>query len=263
MKTITFTSDFGINSNYPAQMKAVVLSIAPDALLIDITHNISKHNIIGGAYVLQTTVPYFPDGSVHLCVVDPGVGSKRRGIIIVTKTQILVGPDNGLLTPVAKKLAPFQVYEIKNRNFMLKKISDTFQGRDIFAPVAAHILNGVLFEEVGPMIHDYIDLNLEETELTDKYVSGRVLYIDDFGNIISNISKHMLQKYLEIGKKVKIYIGKNRKEIPFVKTYSDVKKGAFLIANSSSGYLEISANQIKASDILKVKLGEKIKIKFS
>ncbi len=262
MKTITFTTDFGINSNYPAQMKAVVLSIAPDAMLVDITHSISKHNIMEGAFVLQTTVPYFPEGTVHLCVVDPGVGSIRRGIVIVTKTQILVGPDNGLLTPVAKKLAPFQVYEIKNPNFMLKKISNTFHGRDVFAPVAAHILNGVLFEEIGPIIHDYIDLNLEQTEITDKYVTGKILYIDDFGNIITNIQKYLLQKYLEPGKKVMVFIGKNRKEIPFVNTYSDVKKGTFIITNSSSDYLEISANQSKASDILKVKLGEEIKIKF-
>ena len=262
MKTITFTTDFGINSSYPAQMKAIVLSIATDAKLVDITHSISKHNIMEGAFVLQTTIPYFPDGTVHICIVDPGVGSVRRGIIIVTKTQILVGPDNGLLTPVAKKLAPFQVYEIKNPNFMLKKISNTFHGRDVFAPVAAHILNGVLFEEIGPIIHDYIDLNLEQTEITDKYVIGKILYIDDFGNIITNIQKYLLQKYLEPDKKLLVFIGKNRKEIPYVNTYNDVKKGTFLITNSSSGYLEISANQSKASEKLNVKLGEEIKIKF-
>ena len=262
MKTITFTTDFGINSNYPAQMKAVILSVAPDTSLVDITHSISKHNIMEGAFVLQTIIPYFPDGTVHIGIVDPGVGSPRRGIVIVTKTQILVGPDNGLLNPVAKKLAPFQVYEIKNPNFMLKKISNIFHGRDVFAPVAAHILNGVLFEEIGPIIHDYIDLNLEQTEITDKYAIGKILYIDDFGNIITNIQKYLLQKYLEPGKKLMVFIGKNRKEIPFVNKYSDVKKGAFLMTNSSSGYLEISANQSKASEKLNVNLGEEIKIKF-
>jgi len=262
MKTITFTTDFGINSNYPAQIKAVVLSVAPDAYLVDITHSISKHNIMEGAFVLQTTIPYFPDGTVHIGVVDPGVGSFRRGIVIVTKTQILVGPDNGLLTPIAKKLAPFQVYEIKNPNFMLKKISNIFHGRDVFAPVAAHILNGVFFEEIGPIIHDYIDLNLEQTDITDKYVIGKILYIDDFGNIITNIQKHLLQKYLEPGKKIMVFIGNNRKEISFVNAYSDVKKGTFLMTISSSDYLEISANQSKASEKLNVKLGEEIKIKF-
>jgi S-adenosylmethionine hydrolase len=263
MKTITFTTDFGIKSNYPSQMKAVILTIAPDAKLVDITHSISKHNIAEGAYVLMTTVPYFPKGTIHVAVVDPGVGSLRRGIVIITKTQILVGPDNGLLIPVAKKLAPFQVYEIENRNLMLNKISNVFHGRDVFAPVASYILNGVLFEEIGQIIHDYIDLNLEKIEITQKNVIGKILYIDDFGNIITNIQTNHLINNLDKDKKLMFFIGKNNKTIPFVKTYSEVKKGCFLITNSSSGYLEISANQSKASERLKVKLGDEIKIKFS
>lgn len=262
MKTITFTTDFGISSNYPAQMKAVVLSIAPNTRLVDITHNITKHNIIEGAYVLQTAIPYFPKGTIHIGVVDPGVGSLRRGIVIVTKTQILIGPDNGLLIPSAKKLAPFQAYEIKNKNFMLKKISNTFHGRDIFAPVAANILNGVLFDEIGQIIYDYIDLKLEHINITKKFVTGKILYIDDFGNIITNIQTNILLKYLEKNKKLMVFIGKNIKKIPFVKTYSDVKKGCLLITNSSSGFLEVSANQNKASEMLNVKNGEEIKIKL-
>jgi S-adenosylmethionine hydrolase len=262
MKIITFTTDFGIKSNYPAQMKAVVLSIAPDARLVDITHSISKHNIFEGAYVLQTTNLYFPVGTVHVAVVDPGVGTLRRGIVIITKTQILVGPDNGLLIPTAKKFAPFQVYEIKNQNFMLKKISNVFHGRDVFAPVAAHILNGTLFKEIGEIIHDYIDLNLEQTQITREYITGKILYIDDFGNIITNIQTNLLINRLEHNKKLVVFTKEKRKEIPFVKTYNDVKKGNFLITNSSSGYLEISVNQKKASKILNAKLGEEIRIKF-
>jgi len=263
MKTITFTTDFGIKSNYPSQMKAVVLTIAPDTKLIDITHSISRHNIAEGAYVLMTTVPYFPKGTVHIAVVDPGVGSLRRGIVIVTKTQILVGPDNGLLIPVANKLAPFQVYEIENKNLMLDKTSYVFHGRDVFTPVASYILNGVLFEEIGQIIHDYIDLNLEKIDITQKNVIGKILYIDDFGNIITNIQTNHLLKYFEKDKKLMVFVGKNKKILPFVKTYSDVKKGRFLITDSSSGYLEISANQSKASERLKVKIGDEIKIKFS
>lgn len=263
MKTITFTTDFGINNNYIAQMKAVVLSIASDARLIDITHSISKHNIAEGAYVLETTIPYFPEGTVHVAVVDPGVGSVRRGIVVITKKQILVGPDNGLLIPVAKKLFPFQVYEIKNKNFMLKKIFNTFHGRDIFTPVAAHILNGVFFEEIGPIVNDYINLNLNQIEITQKGVTGKILYIDDFGNIITNIRMNLIFKYLKLNKKFIVNAGRHKKEMVFVETYSDVKKGDFLITNSSSDYLEISANQSKASEILKVKLGEEISIKFS
>ena len=147
-RSITFLSDFGMKNSYIAQMKAVASSIT-DARLIDITHNITPHNIKEGAFILKTTVPFFPAGTVHVAVVDPGVGTNRKGIVIVTRSQILVGPDNGLLVPAAQALGDFNVYEITNQKLMVLPVSNTFHGRDIFTPVAANIINGVPFEAVS------------------------------------------------------------------------------------------------------------------
>jgi len=143
MNIITFLTDFGINSNYVAQMKGVTLSLV-DATLIDITHDVAPHDIREGAFILRSTAPYFPIGTIHVAVVDPGVGTDRRNILITTKSQILVGPDNGLLLPAARMLGDFIVYEITNKKYMLGSVSNTFHGRDVFAPVAAYIAKTML-----------------------------------------------------------------------------------------------------------------------
>jgi len=261
MKLMTMLSDFGSKSNYVSQMKGIALSMV-DASIVDITHDITPHNIREGAYVLKTSVPYFPVGTVHVGVVDPGVGSNRRGIVVVTNTHILVGPDNGLLVPCANELGRFTVYEIKNPRLMLRNVSNTFHGRDVFTPIASHILNGVYFEEIGPIIKDYINLDFGKTEITSKSASGEVIYVDSFGNIITNIDGDKLQNFMIYDKKIMLFIGKKQKKLPFVKTYGAVKPGEFLATIGSSDMVEFSINQGDASKKLGVKLGEKIKILF-
>ncbi len=157
MKIMTFLTDFGTRNTYVAQMKAVALSLS-DATLIDITHDVAPHDVREGAFLLQTAAPDFPVGTVHVAVVDPGVGTSRKGIVITTKSQILVGPDNGLLLPTARALGSFTVYEITNPKYMVSPISPTFHARDIFTPVAAHIVEGVSFEDIGSQIDDVVDL---------------------------------------------------------------------------------------------------------
>ena len=262
MKTMTFLTDFGSKSSYVAQMKAVALNLT-DARIVDITHEINPQNIIEGAFILKTTVPYFPRGTVHVAVVDPGVGTKRRGIVIATPSQILVGPDNGLMIPAAKRLGNFQVYEIKNKNLMMNNISNTFHGRDVFTPVAAYILNGKYFNEIGPKIDDYKTLDLGSFTVKEKTVEGKILFIDGFGNIITNINGLKIRNYFDFGKKIMVFIGKKRIEIPFVKTYDEIKKGKTLATIGSSNLLEISINQGNASEKYKIKTGESIKILFS
>ena len=262
MKIITFLSDFGYKSNYVSQMKAVALSMI-DAKICDITHDITSHNIHEGAFVLMTSVPWFPVGTVHVAVVDPGVGSKRRGIVITTKTQIMVGPDNGLLIPAARYLGPFTVYEIANPNLMLRTVSNTFHGRDIFTPVAANILNGITFEQIGPIISDYIDLNYGEFKIIDKTAIGKVIYVDNFGNIISNIDGFRLRQFLDYGQKIFLSIGKKKIEIPFVKSYNFIKKGEILATIGSSNLFEIALNQGNACKKLGIKADDEIKIQFN
>jgi S-adenosylmethionine hydrolase len=261
MKIITFLTDFKIKSGYPAQMKGVVSSIA-NAKLIDITHDISPYNIHEGAFVLLSAAPSFPDGTVHIAVVDPGVGTKRRGLVITTRSQILIGPDNGLLLPTAHFLGDFVVYEISNKRYMLDSISETFHGRDIFAPIAAEIVNGIPFNEIGKRIDDFIDLSFEEAEITKQTAIGKIIYIDSFGNIITNIDGMKLRSIIDYNKKIMVLIGEKRRKLPFVRSYNYVKKKQYLITISSSNLMEIGMNQDNASKKLNVKPGDEIIITF-
>lgn len=262
MKIITFLSDFGNNSSYVSQMKGVALSIT-EVNLVDITHEIRPHDIRQGAFILQTSIPYFPKGTVHVAVVDPEVGTNRRGIVVTTRTQILIGPDNGLLIPAARNLGDFCVYEITNPDFMLSKISNTFHGRDIFTPVAAHILNGIAFDQIGPKITDFINLDFGKYEINDKYATGNVISTDRFGNIITNIDGNKLRKVLDYDKKILLFINNQNISIPFVKSYNFVKLGELLSTIGSSNLFEIAINQENASDKLKIKPGDEIKILFN
>jgi len=262
VKIITFLSDFGTKTSYPAQMKAVASSIT-DAQLIDITHNVTAHNIREGAFILKTSITHFPAGTVHVAVVDPGVGTNRKGLVIVTRTQIFVGPDNGILIPAARSLGDFNVYEITNQNLMLKPVSNTFHGRDIFTPIAANIVNGLSFEQIGPITTDFVDLNFGIATITEKTATGKIIYIDDFGNIITNITNFDVSRFLTYDKKIMVLIGNKNHEMPYVKTYNLVKQGQLLSTIGSSNYLEISINQGNAAEKLKVKPDDEIKILFN
>ncbi len=261
MGIITFLSDFGTKSSYPAQMKAVALKIS-NAKLVDITHNITPHNLIEGAFVLKNSTPFFPSGTVHVAVVDPGVGTKRKGIVITTKTQILVGPDNGLLIPAARNLGDFKVYEISNTDLLLDNISNTFHGRDIFTPIAAHIINGVFFEKIGPVIDNYVDLDFKKPKKVMDNIVGEVIYIDDFGNIITNIKYEDIKNIAQQKTKIQASISAKKLVIPFLKSYGHARKGEPLSTIGSSNHLEISINQGNAAERYSVKAGDEIKIKF-
>lgn len=261
MKVLTFLSDFGFKSSYVSQMKGIALSMT-DGCIVDISHEITPFNIREGAFVLMSTVQYFPAGSVHVAVVDPGVGTPRKGIVIATRTQILVGPDNGILIPAARALGDFTVYEIANSELCLSFVSNTFHGRDIFTPVAAHILNGLLFEQIGPVIKDFIDLDFGNFEVNDKTAIGKVIYIDGFGNIITNINGFALKEVLNFDKKIVLFIGKKKLSIPFVKSYNFVKTNKILATIGSNNYLEVALNQGNAAKKLGVKPDSEIKISF-
>lgn len=263
MKILTFLTDFGSNNSYVAQMKAVALTLS-DVNIIDIAHNITPHNILEGAYILLTSVPYFPNGTVHVAVVDPGVGTNRRGLVITTRTQILIGPDNGLLIPAAKYLGVFTVYEIANPDLLLSPISNTFHGRDIFTPVAAHILNGVSFSEIGSVINDFTDLDFGKFEILDKTVIGSVIFVDSFGNIITNIDGNYLKKLVSYDEQIMVFIGGKQYKIPFVKSYDFSKKGDLVATIGGSNFFEIAVNMGSAAKKIgfNIKKDKVIKILF-
>lgn len=261
-KIITFLTDFGSNSSYVAQMKGIAYSLT-DAYLIDITHEITPQNIREGAFILQNTIPYYPSGTIHVAVVDPGVGSNRKGLVITTSEQILIGPDNGILIPAAKKLGNFTVYEIQNKEFFNKEVSNTFHGRDIFTPVAAYILNGAFFKDIGPITNQYINLDFGRSEILDKSATGKVVYIDSFGNIITNINGKELMKKIKFDTKIMIFIDDKQINPSFVKSYNYIKKDEILATIGSSDYFEIAINQGNASKKLKIKPDDEVKILFS
>ena len=261
MKVLTFLTDFGSSRGYAAQMKGIALSLC-EARIVDITHEITAHNIREGAFVLRCAVPFFPIGSVHVGVVDPGVGTQRRGLVVTTKRAVLIGPDNGLLLPAARSLGDPVYYEITNKKLMSHPVSDTFHGRDIFTVVAAHLLNGVAFEEVGPRVFDVVDLDFGEPFIDEKEVSGRVIFCDRFGNIITNIPFELLKNKIDFDRDVTVFIDGQMVKMPFVRSYGLVKPEQVLLTVGSSGFVEIGVNQGNAKKHFSVKVNDEVRLVF-
>lgn len=260
MHTVTFLSDFMLSSGYVSQMKGVVSSFLKDVNMIDISHFIPPQDVAAGAFVLKTAIPFMPVGSVHVGVVDPGVGTNRRGIVIVTNKHIFVGPDNGLFLPAARLFGVFRVYEITNESLFQHPVSSTFHGRDIFASVAGHILKGISFDEIGSEIHDYVDLSLPQPTFEDKTVTGEVLFIDDFGNSITCIEGNRFLQQVTFDEQLIIHIGEKTVSASFVKAYGFASKNEVLVTIGSHGYVELSVNQGKANEKLGLKRGDLISI---
>ena len=257
MRIISLLSDFGYKDPYVAEMKAVILSIAAGATIVDISHEIEKFNIPMGAFILASTTPYFPSKAVHVAVVDPGVGTKRRPIIIETKRSLYVGPDNGLLILAAQKEEIKNVYSLENRNLMLTAISKTFHGRDIFAPAAAHLAKGMTPSDFGPAIKDYIFPDFAKVQTKNGELRGEIIYIDDFGNTISNISVDDLKKAgFHQGCSILIELGSKTLSIPYRSAYGEVPINSSLALIGGSNFLEVAINQGNASKILNLKVGD-------
>jgi hypothetical protein len=252
MDVITLTTDMGWE--YAAQMKGVIISINPKARIIDVTHSISPQKIYEGAFVLYSAVKYFPP-AIHIGVVDPGVGTARKGIIVECDKGMLVGPDNGLLIPAGKLLGLKGFYEIKE-----KSISQTFHGRDIFAPAAARLSLGIEPSELGEPMEKYEEISFGEPRELESGIKGKIIFIDRFGNLITNIPKDILKfrygEKMKIKIKTKIKKGDRIFSAKFLKSYGFAKEKELLVAISSSNFLEISCNRGRASDILKMDIGD-------
>ncbi len=249
---ITLTTDFG-ESEYVGAMKGVILSIAPEARVVDITHRIRSFDVRHAAYVVKSVCPYFPRGSIHVVVVDPGVGTARRGVAIETKDYYYIGPDNGIFTFVSDIK---RVVELK-----LEAKSKTFHGRDVFAPVAARLAKGEDIGSFGEEIADIVRLPIQEASLRGEVIEGEVLCIDVFGNVITNIPQSMLAKAnINYGDRICVKLEDRKLEMFFLESYGFARKGELLALVGSEGYLEIAVNQGSASGRLGLKGGEKVKI---
>jgi S-adenosylmethionine hydrolase len=251
---ITLTSDFGLKDPYVAEMKGVILSINPNATIVDVTHDIEKFNILMAAATLANVVSYFPKGTVHLAVVDPGVGTERRAILVQTKLGFFIGPDNGILMLAAQSQSIVHTFEISNPNLMLHKTSNTFHGRDIFAPAAAHIDKGTEPQEFGPEIDNPVSCLFPAVKRTSSILTGEVLYIDGFGNIVTNFQ----EKDMPNSQTLNMKLSNVALKLKLGKTYAEAEPKKPIVLIGSHGFIEVALNQDNAAKKLNVKVGDKI-----
>lgn len=253
---VTLLTDFGIKDHYVASMKGVILGINPHCLIIDITHQVKAHDIEEASFILANAYSFFPKGTIHLSVVDPGVGGERKPILLITPDYYFIGPDNGLFTLVAQREKVKQIIVLNKEKYFLSGLSGTFHGRDLFAPVAGHLSLGVKPDAFGNKIDSIKEFRFEKPMIRDGKLSGKILHIDAFGNLVSNITDEILFQYVQDRPFV---IRIERKTIHGLKKgYWEGKKGELIALFGSGGYLEISIREGNAQKRLKIKKGDKI-----
>lgn len=256
---ITLITDFGLTDPYVAEMKAVILDINPDAKIIDISHQIEKFNIRMGAFVLAAAAPYFPKGTIHVAVVDPGVGTKRKPILIETDKAFFIGPDNGVLALAAKSQSVNNIYEISNRKFMSSKVSHTFHGRDVFAPAAAFLSKGVKPSMFGQETRRLFAPNFAKLILKGNMFTGEVIHVDGFGNIVTNFTAKHLEA-LGLERVIPIKLKDLKLKLKLCKAYAEVEAQKPLAIIGSHDFLEVSVNMGSAAETFKIKPGDPVKL---
>jgi S-adenosylmethionine hydrolase len=255
---ITLLTDFGTKEHYVASMKGVILNINPRCLLIDITHQISPHDVREGAFILANAYSFFPKGTIHLCVVDPGVGGARKPLLLVTQNYCFLGPDNGLFTMITQKESVKQIIALDKKKYHLSRVSTTFHGRDIFAPVAAHLSLGIKPNAFGHKTDSLEWLRIEEPLIKEGKLLGEILHVDTFGNLVSNIEERRLLRFIR-GRPFVIRAGR-RTIRGLKKGYWEGEKGEPIALFGSGGFLEISVKEGSAQKVLKMKRGDPIEI---
>ncbi|MEO1403630.1 MAG: SAM-dependent chlorinase/fluorinase [Cyanobacteria bacterium J06635_1] len=260
---ITLLTDFGTQDGYVGVMKGVIAQIYPSALMIDLTHQVKPQDILAARFILLNSYRYFPPGTVHLAVVDPGVGTRRRSIAVAFSEGFLVGPDNGVLSGVLTQETTWEAVELTNPNYWrVPNPSHTFHGRDIFAPVAAHLASGVSLNQLGQSIEpaSLVQLHLPPCELGDANIRGRIQYIDHFGNLITNIPADQIgtkawSMQHQGGARVDDGSPQN---IAHYSTYDEVPKGEALSLIGSHGRVEIAVNGGSAAAMLRAAVGDAV-----
>ena len=251
---ITLMTDFGLRDPYVPMMKGVILSINPEAKIVDISHGVKAGSIFQAAFLLRETYPFFPPGTVHVAVIDPSVGSERRLIAMEVDSHLFVGPDNGLFWPILQAHPASTIIHLTRDEYFLPEVSYTFHGREVFAPVAAHITLGVTLDALGDPIGDPAKLAVPIPYEKEGVLYGEIVRVDNFGNLITNIHQEDFEKFLSLAPPV-IEIG-NLTVKKFGFKYADVEEGEPLALINSSHWLEIAVNLGRASDYLEKESGE-------
>ncbi len=255
---IALLTDFGLKDYFVGAMKGAILSICEAVKIVDITHDVEPQNVRAASFTLRACYENFPPKTIFVAVVDPGVGSNRRAILVEAGDYFFIAPDNGLLSFIFNENETsgasnsVRVFELTNEKFFARNVSRTFHGRDVFAPVAAHLANGIAPDEFGSEINDFV--RFEESEprnVSDKIVEAEIIHTDRFGNLITNLRKENLpEKFsLEIAE---------RKIAKLQTFFAEAERGEIFMIFGSAGFLEIGAFQASAQNLLKVKTGAKI-----
>jgi len=258
---ITLTTDFGSKDPFVGIMKGVIVSINPSVKIIDITHNISPQSILEAAYALEMSYASFPHKTIHVAVVDPGVGSTRRPLLVATGYHYFIGPDNGIFSHIYRMAESLTVIHITAEHYFLPRRSATFHGRDVFAPAAAWMSKGIDIERFGEPVNDYVTLKEPALILSSNNVlEGEVVYIDRFGNLMTNIPAQKINvsddEELSGGPKVAV----RDREVPLKKYYSEAGDKELCSLINSFGYLELFVNSGNASSDFGITVGEKVKV---
>ena len=257
---VALLTDFGTRDHYAGTLKGVVLSVCPDATLVDIGHDIPAHDVVAGALELAACYRYFPHGTIFLVVVDPGVGSARRGIAADIGDYRFVAPDNGVLSAVFREMPPKRVVELTERKYSRPTISRTFEGRDRFAPAAGFLAKGVPMVSLGRTITNYHAINLPRPIVTAVELSGEVVRVDRFGNLISNIDRKTFEQFASAGEIAVVAGGRDVSQI--VATYADAPVGELCALFGSTDHLEIAINAGDAAASLRLDRGAAIKVRL-
>ena len=255
---ITLMTDFGLADGFVGTMKGVIYTINPDAIIIDMSHEIGSQDVSEAALLLEASYRYFPRGTVHVVVVDPGVGSRRRAIAVETEEYYFVAPDNGVLTRSLAREKAIKSVELTNPVYFLDELSNTFHGRDIFAPIAAHLSLGTAIEAVGTEINDLIKISFSEPEVTQSGVRGHIIHIDRFGNLITDIPRKLFETVVS-GRRFAIKLA-GVKLNRISRSYADVPAGEPLAIFDSFDNLEIAVNHASATEVLGIQKGDDIQI---
>lgn len=258
-RIITLLTDFGTRDAFVGIMKGVILGIAPQAQIVDLSHDVPPQDILTGALTLRSAVPFFPPGTIHVAVVDPGVGSQRRAVVVETQDAFFVGPDNGLLSLTAPPESTVRVVHLTNTQYFLPRLSPTFHGRDVFAPVAAHLSHGISTEVLGPAIPSIEQLSLPAVERTDTQLTGNIIAIDHFGNLITNITEADLLPF----PRETLWVSIGAVQIQgLVATYAAVSLGTVAALINSWGMLEIAVRNGSASQQLDTPVGAVVYVRI-
>jgi S-adenosylmethionine hydrolase len=256
--TIAMLTDFGTRDHYSGVLKGVVLSICPDATIVDLSHDLPAHDIPFAALELAATYKYFPAGTIFLVVVDPGVGTSRRGLAAEAGEWKFVAPDNGVLTEVFHEVAPKRVVELTERKYARPTVSRTFEGRDRFAPAAAWLAKGIQLPALGRAVSDFRVLALPRARIDQGVVHGEIVRIDRFGNVVTNIDRKTAEKFA--AGPLQISVG-SHSIARLVSTYSDIATGELGALFGSTDHLEFAAHAASAAEVLGVQVGDPVVVK--